>query len=91
MDECPICLLPLDGTFTTVGCCKKQFHANCFVQCMQQKGECPLCRSKEFIIEIGNETQTSIIIIETGFQKGARILLYLTTIVTVMYIAQFFK
>ena len=52
VDECPICLLPLDGTFTTVGCCKKQFHTECHIKCIQQKNECPLCRSKEFIIEI---------------------------------------
>ena len=86
--ECPICLSPSIGTITITGCCKKQFHANCFLQCMQQKGECPLCRSKEFIIEIGNETP---IIIEKGVHQGALILLYLTTIVTVMYVAQFFK
>ena len=88
MDECPICLLPLVGTLTTVGCCKKQFHANCFVQCMQQKGECPLCRSKEFIINIGNETQTPII--ETGIQKNARLLCYITSIISVIYTVQFF-
>jgi hypothetical protein len=86
MDECPICLLPLDGTLTTVGCCKKQFHAECHIKCIQQKNECPLCRSKEFIINIGIETP----VIETGIQKSARILCYITTMLTVMYTAQFF-
>lgn len=61
VDECPICLLPLDGTFTTVGCCKKQFHTECHIKCIQQKNECPLCRSKEFIIEIEKKYQHKVV------------------------------
>ena len=74
VDECPICLLPLDGTFTTVGCCKKQFHTGCHIKCIQQKNECPLCRSKDFIIEIESETVKESG--ETRVQKCTSVLSY---------------
>jgi len=73
VDECPICLLPLDGTFTTVGCCKKQFHTECHIKCIQQKNECPLCRSKDFIIEIEKEV---LVHGETRVQKCVGVLSY---------------
>lgn len=81
MEECPICLSPNSGTITITGCCKKQFHANCFLQCMQHKGECPLCRSKEFIIEIEKEVP----IIETNFQKSTKVLIYFASFVCITY------
>ena len=56
MEECPICLSPLSGSITTVGCCKKQFHAGCILRCTKTKNECPMCRVKECIIEIPEET-----------------------------------
>ena len=84
MDECPICLLPLIGTLTITGCCKKQFHTECHVKCMQQKSECPLCRSKEFIINIENET------LETNVQTSIRMLCYIMSIATVMYAIRVF-
>ena len=87
VDECPICLLPLDGTFTTVGCCKKQFHTECHIKCIQQKNECPLCRSKEFIIEIEKEVPTQR---ETRFQKCASVLSYFVTFITGVYIISTF-
>jgi hypothetical protein len=53
MEECSICLCPLDGTITVVGCCKKQFHTNCLLKCIERKNECPLCR-RQGIIEKEN-------------------------------------
>ena len=52
MDECPVCLEPLSGTITIVGCCKKSFHAGCLNKCIQAKNQCPMCRVKDCIVEI---------------------------------------
>jgi hypothetical protein len=49
MEECPVCLVPLSGSITTVGCCKKQFHTECLLKCTTQKNECPMCRSVQVI------------------------------------------
>ena len=46
-DECPICLQPLDNEIMNIKCCKKPFHLTCYNQCMIQKLECPLCRTKQ--------------------------------------------
>ena len=48
-DECPICLQPLDNQneIMNIKCCKKPFHLICYHQCMIQKAECPLCRTKQ--------------------------------------------
>ena len=48
MDECPICLELLLETEKniTVECCKKQFHTECYLNCMKLKQECPMCRRK---------------------------------------------
>ena len=45
--ECPICLAPFSGSTTTVGCCRKSLHTTCYVQCMQNKLECPMCRAPQ--------------------------------------------
>ncbi len=55
MEECSICLCPLDGTITVVGCCKKQFHTNCLLKCIERKNECPLCRRQNIIEKEKNE------------------------------------
>ena len=48
-DECPICLQPLDNQneIMNINCCKNPFHLHCYHQCMIQKAECPLCRTKQ--------------------------------------------
>jgi len=46
--ECPICLNDFDTNLQDtiiVKCCKKQFHIECYVRCMNQKKECPMCRA----------------------------------------------
>ena len=43
--ECPICLNCITVDFITTGCCHKKFHTQCFINCMNIKKECPLCRS----------------------------------------------
>jgi len=48
-EECSICLSPLDGTITTVGCCFKKFHTECLIKCTAIKNECPLCRANNCI------------------------------------------
>ena len=48
-EECCICLSSLDvndKSIITVKCCNQQFHTNCFLNCMNHKKECPLCRNK---------------------------------------------
>ena len=51
MDECPICIEPLSGTFTTMGCCKKTLHVDCYIKCMKQKPACPMCRAGHDVIQ----------------------------------------
>ena len=48
--ECPMCQTQVDGSITTVDCCKKQFHTRCLTQCTTIKNECPLCRAKDCCI-----------------------------------------
>lgn len=55
IEECSICLSPLDGTITTVGCCKKQSHMVCLLKCIDRKNECPLCRKQNIIEHERNE------------------------------------
>jgi hypothetical protein len=43
--ECPICLNCITVNFITTGCCHKKFHTQCFINCINIKKECPLCRS----------------------------------------------
>jgi hypothetical protein len=65
MESCPICLCELKGSENYITkCCKKQFHKNCFVDCMKCKQECPLCRSnqREHVIIIVQEQQEPVII-----------------------------
>jgi hypothetical protein len=52
MEECPVCLIPLSGSVTTVACCKKQFHTECIMKCTERKNECPMCRSQQVIQEV---------------------------------------
>jgi hypothetical protein len=40
MDECPVCLEPLEGTIVTLGCCHNRVHIQCYLD------TCPLCRSR---------------------------------------------
>ena len=44
--ECPICLEPLTGTISTLGCCKQDMQIECLIQCMKMKLTCPLCRAE---------------------------------------------
>ena len=49
MNECPICLTTLDNndkSIITVKCCNQQFHMHCYLNCMNLKKVCPLCRNK---------------------------------------------
>jgi hypothetical protein len=61
-EECPICLSPISGTVITVGCCKKQFHAECLLKCTQQKNECPMCRVQQCIVPIENDAPRLVIV-----------------------------
>jgi hypothetical protein len=69
MDECPVCLSPLSGTITTVGCCKKQFHTQCLLKCTDQKNECPMCRAKD-VIEKYQEVVVQVPEEEHVYRKG---------------------
>lgn len=47
-DECPICLTSLaEASVTTVRCCRKAMHTKCYIQCMNVKPECPMCRAPQ--------------------------------------------
>jgi hypothetical protein len=46
--ECPICLNDFDSTqqdTVILKCCKKEFHIECYIRCVNQKKECPMCRA----------------------------------------------
>jgi hypothetical protein len=43
--ECPICLSIIENNFIQVSCCNKIFHTDCFLQCMDLKKNCPMCRA----------------------------------------------
>jgi hypothetical protein len=60
MEECPICLSPLNGSVTTVGCCKKQFHTGCIIKCAQHKNECPMCRVRDCIVYVPEPVQEQV-------------------------------
>ena len=62
MEECPICLSPLSGTVTTVGCCKKQFHTGCILKCAQTKNECPMCRVRDCIVYVPEPEPEQVLI-----------------------------
>jgi predicted transporter len=64
MDECPICLTNLNTTITVTGCCQKSFHTECYLKCMKQKAECPLCRSSDYVIKMENELPQIVIMNE---------------------------
>ena len=52
-EECPICLSPVDeeSTATTTRCCRKVMHTKCYIQCMNAKPECPMCRApQEYVV-----------------------------------------
>lgn len=40
MEECPVCLEPLEGTIVNLGCCKNKLHIQCYVN------KCPFCRAE---------------------------------------------
>jgi len=44
MDECPICLLNLEGSVVQMGCCNQKMHLECVVQCLNLNMQCPMCR-----------------------------------------------
>jgi hypothetical protein len=47
--ECPICLNDFDSTqqdTVILKCCKKEFHIECYIRCVNQKKECPMCRNQ---------------------------------------------
>ena len=66
--ECPICLSIIENNFIQVSCCNKIFHTDCFLQCMNLKKECPMCRAKlqsplsdEVVVDIMDEQQENVI------------------------------
>jgi hypothetical protein len=63
-NECPICLSSIDieKLFVTK-CCNKQFHIECFEECMKYKAECPLCRHSDHVIIIIEEQERELIIV----------------------------
>jgi hypothetical protein len=81
MEECPICLSPLSGNIVTTGCCKKQFHEGCHIKCLR---ECPLCRSKEHVIDIEPQQPQQIILVD----KTNKPLLYCFGTIFVFYIIE---
>lgn len=72
LDECPVCLEPLEGTIVQLGCCHNKVHIQCYLP------KCPLCRS---VLPLPKNTETNHIIVPvpvtpvqpTRIQKAAMI------------------
>jgi len=45
-DDCPICLSNFKTAEDIVHmqCCKKMMHVSCYINCITQKKQCPMCR-----------------------------------------------
>lgn len=52
MEECPICLEPLDKQFVTISCCNKKFHIKCLSKSVSLDDKCPMCRSTQLSAEV---------------------------------------
>jgi hypothetical protein len=55
--ECPICLNDFDSTdqdTVILKCCKKEFHIECYIRCINQKKECPMCRNQIMLTNTTN-------------------------------------
>jgi hypothetical protein len=90
-EECPVCLSGLSGSITTVGCCKKKFHAECIIKCTKQKNMCPLCRTKDCIaIAIEEEQPQTVMVTESDHRVSAYAsVIALVTVLTFIMILKF--
>jgi hypothetical protein len=62
MDECPICIEPLAGTLTTLGCCGKVMHIECLINCMKIKLDCPMCRSRHENLRMVQDIESQVFV-----------------------------
>jgi len=61
--DCPICLSLLEkDTLIKVPCCNKNFHRQCYLECMKQKKYCPMCRqdNTDYAVSLFPEFNNSI-------------------------------
>jgi len=61
-DECPICKEDLTGTLTTLGCCKKVLHAECFIRALKEKLECPMCRARHESLRMIQDPESQVLV-----------------------------
>ena len=86
--ECPICLSIIENNFIQVSCCNKIFHTDCFLQCMNLKKNCPMCRatfsteppppSDQVVINIMDEEQQNVIEIRTFVYRAISCMFFVT-------------
>ena len=83
--ECPICLSIIENNFIQVSCCNKIFHTDCFLQCMNLKKNCPMCRatlqsppSEQVVVEIMDEQQENVIEIRTFVYRAISCMFFVT-------------
>ena len=60
--ECPICLDPLQGSITTIGCCKQSMHLECLVKCMKHNLNCPLCRTRHESLRMVQDIESQVLV-----------------------------
>ena len=84
--ECPICLIGISDNFITLSCCKNKLHTLCFLQCMNVKKECPLCRNKlpseEHTVLTIMDDQQNAVIDDIDIMKGLKKCLCITFFLT---------
>ena len=69
-EECPICLTSLaEASTTSVTCCRKVMHTKCYIQCMNVKPECPMCRAPQEHVVIQVVTIPPVYMSQRSFVK----------------------
>jgi hypothetical protein len=62
-DDCPICLTTFKSAEDIVHmqCCKKMLHISCYINCITQKKECPMCRKNIILNNTINNSNNNCI------------------------------
>jgi len=90
---CPICLDPLVGSITTIGCCQQAMHLECIVKCMKQSLNCPLCRATHDGLRMVQDVESQVLVpVDLRFRRNTFIRdFFLMGITTSVIIVSFYR
>lgn len=83
-NECPICLEILSGNTLTSHFCNKEYHVICYLRCMEQKQECPMCRRT--FHEVIQVEPIQVIVPQVNVYKFTGLIMSLVFVGSVFYI-----